>query len=81
MIEKGIYGLFILGINGECYVLIDDEKVEFVKIVINYINNCVFVFVGIGGNLICEVVDLFKRMEVIGVSVLFIIILYFVILI
>ena len=78
LIEKGIYGLFILGTNGECHVLTDDEKVEFAKIVINPTNNRVPVFVGTGGNSTREVVDLSKRMEAIGASALSIITPYFV---
>lgn len=78
LIEKGIYGLFILGTNGECHVLTDDEKVEFAKIVINHTNNRVPVFVGTGGNSTLEVMSLSKRMETIGASALSIITPYFV---
>ncbi|HGM3506373.1 TPA: 4-hydroxy-tetrahydrodipicolinate synthase [Clostridioides difficile] len=78
LIEKGIYGLFILGTNGECHVLTDDEKVEFTKIVINHTNNRVPVFVGTGGNSTLEVMSLSKRMETIGASALSIITPYFV---
>lgn len=78
LIEKGIYGLFILGTNGECHVLTDDEKVEFAKIVINHTNNRVPVFVGTGGNSTREVMSLSKRMETIGASALSIITPYFV---
>ena len=78
LIEKGIYGLFILGTNGECHVLTDDEKVEFARIVINHTNNRVPVFVGTGGNSTREVIDLSKRMEAIGASALSIITPYFV---
>ncbi|KPI46765.1 dihydrodipicolinate synthase [Clostridioides difficile] len=78
LIEKGIYGLFILGTNGECHVLTDDEKVEFAKIVINHTNNRVPVFVGTGGNSTREVISLSKRMETIGASALSIITPYFV---
>ena len=28
LIDRGVYGLFILGTNGECHMLTDDEKVE-----------------------------------------------------
>ncbi|EGT4598035.1 TPA: 4-hydroxy-tetrahydrodipicolinate synthase [Clostridioides difficile] len=78
LIEKGIYGLFILGTNGECHVLTDDEKVEFARSVINHTNNRVPVFVGTGGNSTREVIDLSKRMEAIGASALSIITPYFV---
>ncbi|MDI7817501.1 4-hydroxy-tetrahydrodipicolinate synthase [Clostridioides difficile] len=78
LIDKGVYGLFILGTNGECHVLTDDEKVEFAKIVINHTNNRVPVFVGTGGNSTREVITLSKRMEEIGVSALSIITPYFV---
>ncbi|MCC0784007.1 4-hydroxy-tetrahydrodipicolinate synthase [Clostridioides sp. ES-S-0108-01] len=78
LINKGIYGLFILGTNGECHVMTDDEKVEFAKIVIDYTNNRVPVFVGTGGNSTREVINLSKRMEKIGASALSIITPYFV---
>lgn len=78
LIDKGVYGLFILGTNGECHVLTDDEKVECAKIVINHTNNRVPVFVGTGGNSTREVITLSKRMEEIGASALSIITPYFV---
>lgn len=78
LINKGVYGLFILGTNGECHVLTDDEKVEFAKIVIEHTNNRVPVFVGTGGNSTREVINLSKRMEAIGASALSIITPYFV---
>ncbi|GFZ32426.1 4-hydroxy-tetrahydrodipicolinate synthase [Clostridium zeae] len=78
LIGKGVYGLFILGTNGECHVLTDDEKVEFAKIVIEHTNNRVPVFVGTGGNSTREVINLSKRMEEIGASALSVITPYFV---
>lgn len=78
LIDRGVYGLFILGTNGECHVLTDDEKVEFAKIVIEHTNNRVPVFVGTGGNSTREVIALSKRMEEIGASALSIITPYFV---
>jgi len=78
LINKGVSGLFILGTNGECHVLTDDEKVEFAKIVIKHTNNRVPVFVGTGGNSTREVINLSKRMEEIGASALSIITPYFV---
>ncbi|WP_032122515.1 4-hydroxy-tetrahydrodipicolinate synthase [Clostridium amazonitimonense] len=78
LIDRGVYGLFILGTNGECHVLTDDEKVEFAKIVIEHTNNRVPVFVGTGGNSTREVINLSKRMEAIGASALSIITPYFV---
>lgn len=78
LIDRGVYGLFILGTNGECHVLTDDEKVEFAKIVIEHTNNRVPVFVGTGGNSTREVISLSKRMEEIGASALSIITPYFV---
>lgn len=78
LIDRGVYGLFILGTNGECHVLTDDEKVEFAKIVIEHTNNRIPVFVGTGGNSTREVINLSKRMEEIGASALSIITPYFV---
>ncbi len=34
LIEKGIYGLFILGTNGECHVLTDDEKLNLQRLLL-----------------------------------------------
>jgi 4-hydroxy-tetrahydrodipicolinate synthase len=78
LIDKGVYGLFILGTNGECHVLTDDEKVEFAKIVIEHTNNRVPVFVGTGGNSTREVIKLSKKMEEVGASALSVITPYFV---
>ncbi len=78
LIDNGIYGLFILGTNGECHVLTDDEKVEFAKIVIEHTNNRVPVFVGTGGNSTREVINLSKKMEAIGANALSVITPYFV---
>jgi len=78
LIDKGVYGLFILGTNGECHVLTDDEKVEFAKIVIEHTNNRVPVFVGTGGNSTREVINLSKKMEEIGANALSVITPYFV---
>ncbi len=78
LIDNGIYGLFILGTNGECHVLTDDEKVEFAKIVIEHTNNRVPVFVGTGGNSTREVISLSKKMEAIGANALSVITPYFV---
>jgi len=78
LIGKGVYGLFILGTNGECHVLTDDEKVEFAKIVIEHTNHRVPVFVGTGGNSTREVINLSKKMEEIGASALSVITPYFV---
>ena len=78
LIDKGVYGLFILGTNGECHVLTDDEKVEFAKIVIEHTNNRVPVFVGTGGNSTREVINLSQKMEEVGASALSVITPYFV---
>jgi 4-hydroxy-tetrahydrodipicolinate synthase len=78
LIDNGIYGLFILGTNGECHVLTNDEKVEFAKIVIEHTNNRVPVFVGTGGNSTREVINLSKKMEAIGANALSVITPYFV---
>lgn len=78
LIDKGVSGLFILGTNGECHVLTDDEKVEFAKVVIDHTNKRVPVFVGTGGNSTREVINLSKRMEAIGASALSVITPYFV---
>ncbi len=63
LIDAKIHGLFILGTNGEFHVLSNDEKVEFAELVINYVNERVPVYVGVGSCGTKETLDLAKRIE------------------
>ena len=49
LIAKGIYGLFILGTNGEFYALSHAEKLELATIVVEETAGRVPVFAGAGG--------------------------------
>lgn len=66
LIEKGVHALFILGTNGEFHVLSKDEKLHFAKIVIDYVNGRVPVYVGVGECGTKETIDLAKKMEPLG---------------
>lgn len=48
LIENGIKGILILGSTGEFYTMPLEEKKEFVKMAISYINNRAKIFIGAG---------------------------------
>lgn len=61
LLESDIEGVFILGTNGESYALNEDEKYDFAKYVINYVNGRTKVLVGTGLNGTAETVAFSKR--------------------
>ncbi|WP_110955568.1 4-hydroxy-tetrahydrodipicolinate synthase [Anaerosinus massiliensis] len=77
LIDDGVYGIFILGTNGEFHVLNNQEKVEFAKCVIDEVKKRVPVYVGTGGNSTAEVIALSKQMEALGADALSVITPYF----
>lgn len=77
LIADGVYGLFILGTNGEFHLLNNQEKVEFAKCVIDETRKRVPVYVGTGGNSTAEVIELSKQMEALGADALSVITPYF----
>lgn len=77
LISHGVKGIFILGSNGEFHVLDEDEKVEFAKKVVEYVNHRVPVYVGTGCCSTKATVRLSKKMEEIGADALSVITPYF----
>ncbi len=78
LINGGVDGIFVLGTNGEFYMLSEDEKLEFAELVISEVNKRVPVYVGTGGNSTREVIKLSKEMEDLGADALSIITPYFI---
>ena len=68
LIDKGVHGLFILGTNGEFHRLTNQQKIEFMKIVVDYTNHRVPVYAGTGGNCTEEVIQMTKAASEIGVD-------------
>ena len=77
LISHGIKGIFILGSNGEFHVLDEEEKVEFTKKVIEFVNHRVPVYVGTGCCSTRETVRLSKKAEELGEDALSIVSPYF----
>ena len=77
LISHGIKGIFILGSNGEFHVLDEEEKVEFTKKVIEFVNHRVPVYVGTGCCSTRETVRLSKKAEELGADALSIVSPYF----
>lgn len=77
LIADGVYGVFILGTNGEFHLLNNQEKVEFAKCVIDEVAKRVPVYVGTGGNSTAEAIALSKQMEALGADALSVITPYF----
>lgn len=78
LINSGVHGIFILGTNGEFYLLNNEEKVEFAKIVIDEVNGRVPVMVGTGANSTEESIELSRKMEEIGADALSVITPFFI---
>ena len=38
LIDAGIHGIFVLGTNGEGYILDEDEKTEVIRVAVNTVN-------------------------------------------
>ena len=48
LIDAGIHGIFVLGTNGEGYILDEDEKTEVIRVAVNTVNGRVPVYAGTG---------------------------------
>lgn len=73
LINKGVNGLFVLGTNGEFFSLSYEEKIEFVREVVNYTNGRVPIYAGAGGISTAEVIRLvndFEKLKVNAVSII-----------
>lgn len=77
LITHGVNGIFILGSNGEFHVIDEEEKIEFAKKVIEFVNHRVPVYVGTGCCSTRETIRLSKKMEELGADALSIITPYF----
>lgn len=77
LITHGVKGIFILGSNGEFHVIDEEEKIEFAKKVIEFVNHRVPVYVGTGYCSTRETIRLSKKMEELGADALSIITPYF----
>ena len=77
LIAHGVKGIFILGSNGEFHVIDEDEKIEFAKKVIEFVNHRVPVYVGTGCCSTRETIRLSKKMEELGADALSVITPYF----
>lgn len=77
LIGKGVDGLFILGTNGEFFAMNDEEKVSFAKLVIDYVNHRVPVYVGAGSCGTQETIQLAKRYRDLGADAISVITPYF----
>ncbi len=77
LISKGVSGIFALGSNGEFHVIDEDEKIEFTKNVVKFVNHRVPVFAGSGACSTRAAIRMSKRMETLGVDALSVISPYF----
>lgn len=68
LINQGIHGLFILGTNGEFFVLSEEEKLNLAKIVVDQVKKRVPIFAGAGGISTESVIDLSRKLEKIGID-------------
>ncbi|WP_414043937.1 4-hydroxy-tetrahydrodipicolinate synthase [Macrococcus sp. EM39E] len=68
LIEKGVHGLFILGTNGEFFSISKNDKLKFVKIVVDEAKGRVPVFAGAGAISTTESIELINEFESIGVD-------------
>ncbi len=76
-IEAGIYGIFVLGTNGEFYAMSESEKLSVIKIAVEETRGRVPVYAGTGCVGTKETVELSKKAKDLGADVLSIICPYF----
>lgn len=77
-IDAGIFGIFVLGTNGEFYALNDDEKLRIIKTAVEEVKGRVPVYAGTGCITTADTVNLSRKAEDLGVDALSIISPYFV---
>lgn len=70
LLSFDIQGVFILGTNGESYVLTEEEKYYFSEFVIKYVNKQVQVFVGAGLDSTRDTIKFSKEISLIGADAL-----------
>lgn len=77
LISHGVNGIFILGSNGEFHVIDKDEKIEFTKKVVEFVDKRVPVYVGTGACSTRATIRLSKAVEAAGADALSVITPYF----
>lgn len=77
LISHGVNGIFILGSNGEFHVIDEDEKIEFTKKVVEFVDKRVPVYVGTGACSTRATIRLSKAVEAAGADALSVITPYF----
>lgn len=77
LISHGVNGIFILGSNGEFHVIDEDEKIEFTKKVVEFVDKRVPVYVGTGSCSTRATIRLSKAVEAAGADALSVITPYF----
>lgn len=77
-IEAGIYGIFVLGTNGEFYALNEEEKLKIIKTAVEQTRGRVPVYAGTGCVGTKETVALSRKAEELGADALSVISPYFV---
>lgn len=78
LIDRGVSGIFPMGSNGEFHTLEFEEKVQFAKEVIDYVDKRVPVYVGTGACSTKETIALSKKAEELGADALSVITPYFI---
>lgn len=77
LISHGVNGIFILGSNGEFHVIDEDEKIEFTKKVVEFVDKRVPVYVGTGACSTRATIRLSKAVEAAGADAFSVITPYF----
>lgn len=77
LIDKGVSGIFILGSNGEFYVIDEHEKIEFAEKVVKFVNHRVPVFAGSGACSTYAAMRMSRKMESLGIDAISVISPYF----
>lgn len=75
--DNGMYGIVVVGTMGEFVMLDLEEYMWVVGHIIKRVNGRIFVIVGIGGNSICEVIELIEEAHKLGVDVCLFVVLYY----
>lgn len=78
LIDAGIYGIFVLGTNGEFYALSEPEKLAVIKTAVEEVKGRVPVYAGTGCITTDDTVSLSKKAQDLGVDALSVISPYFV---
>lgn len=78
LIDAGIYGIFVLGTNGEFYALSEPEKLRVIKAAVDETKGRVPVFAGTGCVSTADTVALSRKAQDLGVDALSVISPYFV---